>query len=79
MGKYAGRGTRTPDPLITNQVHYQLCYAGVGTRIVPGQPAQGTLDEPVATFVRNGPVVGDAGSGAVPSLVGDLPPGQGVT
>ncbi len=24
----AGRGTRTPDPLITNQVLYQLSYAG---------------------------------------------------
>ena len=22
-------GARTPDPLITNQVHYQLCYAGI--------------------------------------------------
>ena len=43
-------------------------------------PAQGTLDEPVATFVRNGgEVAGAAGSGAVPSLVGDVPPGQGMT
>ena len=33
----AGRGTRAPDPLITNQVHYQLCYAGIEARIVPGR------------------------------------------
>ena len=24
----AGRRIRTPDLLITNQLHYQLCYAG---------------------------------------------------
>ena len=27
----AGRRTRTPDLLITNQLHYQLCYAGTNS------------------------------------------------
>jgi hypothetical protein len=31
----AGRGIRTPDPLITNQMLYQLSYAGE-TFILPG-------------------------------------------
>lgn len=26
----AGEGTRTPDPIITNDVLYQLSYTGVG-------------------------------------------------
>jgi hypothetical protein len=35
--KGAGRGTRTPDQLITNQLLYQLSYTGVyvGARIEP--------------------------------------------
>lgn len=28
----ADRGTRTPDILITNQSHYQLCYIGIINR-----------------------------------------------
>ena len=29
FGHGASRRTRTPDLLITNQLHYQLCYTGV--------------------------------------------------
>jgi hypothetical protein len=29
----AGGRIRTADPLITNQVHYQLCYTGFLTRV----------------------------------------------
>ena len=31
----AGRRIRTPDLLITNQLHYQLCYAGKKQRRQP--------------------------------------------
>jgi hypothetical protein len=34
----AGNRTRTRDPLITNQVLYQLSYAGTGARVT-GNPA----------------------------------------
>ena len=37
----AARGTRTPDPLITNQVLYQLSYGGAGER--GDSTAQGAL------------------------------------
>ncbi len=39
-GNGAGRGIRTPDPIITNDVLYQLSYAGVaqGSRSISGDP-----------------------------------------
>ena len=76
-GTGAGRGTRTPDPLITNQVHYQLCYAGNGSAIVPGRRGQGTLDVSAtpATLVRKEGMV--PGSGAASE--GGASEGQGAT
>ena len=69
-GNGAGRGTRTPDPLITNQVHYQLCYAGIEARIVPGRTVQGTFGEPVATLVRKeGATSGAVGTGWAAGVV----------
>ena len=32
LGSGAGEGTRTPDPIITNDVLYQLSYTGVVAR-----------------------------------------------
>ena len=31
----AGEGTRTPDPIITNDVLYQLSYTGTVQRVAP--------------------------------------------
>lgn len=46
MGRYAGRGTRTPDPLITNQVHYQLCYAGAEPPFYRSEPLKAPWPSP---------------------------------
>ena len=35
----AAEGTRTPDPIITNDVLYQLSYCGAGGNIVFSPPA----------------------------------------
>lgn len=39
----APRETRTPDPLITNQMLYQLSYRGAGRRAVTSCRVTGTL------------------------------------
>ena len=37
----AAEGTRTPDPIITNDVLYQLSYSGVPAGLIAGFPAGG--------------------------------------
>src|SRR6185437_13945502 len=59
----AGRGTRTPDPLITNQVHYQLCYAGAAR---PPLYRPGELRAPATLGRKGGVRLGAAGRGAAP-------------
>jgi hypothetical protein len=40
-GSGAAEGTRTPDPIITNDVLYQLSYSGVPAGLIAGFPAGG--------------------------------------
>ena len=47
----ANGGTRTPDRLITNQTHYQLCYVGFVFRVTP------PLDEGNGTMGQTGRMV----------------------
>ena len=50
-GGGANGGTRTPDRLITNQTHYQLCYVGFVLRVTP------PLDETHGTSTPCGSMV----------------------
>ena len=49
----AGEGIRTPDPLITNQMLYQLSYASKNT-----YPTAGTINEvnTTARYVQAAPI-----------------------
>ena len=48
----ADRGTRTPNLLITNQLHYQLCYVGVSRSRIVVHPSGEQNSQP-ATHARS--------------------------
>ena len=49
-GDGAAEGTRTPDPIITNDVLYQLSYCGAGGKIVFSSPACKVRAMPATSF-----------------------------
>lgn len=56
----AGEGTRTPDPLFTRQVLYQLSYSGVAGAIVP--PARRWMVDPIGVRAAASRIVAQRGA-----------------
>ncbi len=71
MRSGAARGTRTPDPVITNDVLYQLSYCGEPKRRFRGHPEgigrQAVWSENGSHLISGSRGIGKEKGGAVPS------------